>query len=493
MSKKFFTGFYLNNLYWIGSIILTVIIISSVFISAYNTFFDRNEEIFIEIPAVIKAKEMANYAGGIEGLAFPGVDLAIVNAVISDSESEIHSQEEIEERMANLVEVFQQPIPTATEFPTINQEVVNNNSPTPAETENLLIATNTIIPVTGTDSLTATLGLTPSLTYTPAMTSTVIFSPTFTLSPTGSLLTPTSSNTVTLTPTVTKSPTITYTITATGSLIPTLTSSPTLTKTSTHTATITPSMTLMPTFTFSPTFTPSFTIMPTFTFTPTWTNTIVPTVTHSPTSTFSPTITFTPTFTRTPTFTFTPTWTRTLTPTVTHSPSSTFSPTFTLTPTLTSTRTQTFTATATLTPSIIPSPTLVICNPEGKTLPLVKSMWPVNGSKDIPVNIQLQIIFNQAMDATTLAYGDETRIVICEKINESSNSCRSGTEVPARIDIRTAIYQNDTVFIHPLENLDSGILYTLFAGNHISSYSDCSAYSKPIGGREQSNFTTILE
>ncbi len=463
MSKKFFTGFYLNNLYWIGSIILTVIIISSVFISAYNTFVDRNEEIFIEIPAVIKAKEMANYAGGIEGLAFPGVDLAIVNAVISDSESEINSQEEIEERMANLVEVFQQPIPTATEFPTINQEVVNNNSPTPAETENLLIATNTIIPVTGTNSLTATLGLTPSLTYTPAMTSTVIFSPTLTLSPTGSLLTPTSSNTVTLTPTVTKSPTITYTITATATLIPTLTSSPTLTKTSTHTATITPSMTLMPTFTFSPTFTPSFTIMPTFTFTPTWTDTIAPTVTHSPTSTFSPTITFTPTFTRTPTFTFTPTWTRTLTPTVTHSPSSTF------------------------------SPTLVICNPEGKTLPLVKSMWPVDGSKYIPVNIQLQIIFNQAMDATTLAYGDETRIVICEKINESSNSCRSGTEVPARIDIRTAIYQNDTVFIHPLENLDSGILYTLFAGNHISSYSDCSAYSKPIGGREQSNFTTILE
>jgi hypothetical protein len=120
-------------------------------------------------------------------------------------------------------------------------------------------------------------------------------------------------------------------------------------------------------------------------------------------------------------------------------------------------------------------------------------MWPIDGSTDIPVNIQLQIIFNQAMDATTLTYGDETRIVICEKINESSNSCRAGTEVPARIEIRSAFYQNDTVFIYPFENLDYGILYTLFAGNQITAHPDCSDYAKPVGGRQQSNFITIYE
>ena len=466
MYKKLLTGFYFNNLYWIGSIILSIIIISSVFISAVNTFSDRNENEFTRIPVIIQAKEQANYADGIEGLAFPGVDLAIVDEVISDSLQGISNQEEVEERIANLVEEFQQPVPTATDFPTLNEEIVDNGSPNPVETENSLIATNTLIPVTATNTRTATANISPSLTFTPSLTSTIIFSPTYTLSPT-------SSNTLTLTPTKTKTQTLTYTLTATGTLIPTFTSSPTITRTSTRTASITPSRTLIPTFTYSPTFTPSFTITPTwtrtltptFTFTPTWTRTLTPTITHSPSPTFSPTFTYTPTFTQ--------------------------RPTFTLTPTLTSTHTPTFTAT--LTPSITPSPTLVICNPEGKTLPLVKSMWPVDGSVDIPVNIQLQIIFNQAMDATTLTYGDETNIVICEKINDTSNSCRAGTEVPARIEIRSAIYQNDTVFIYPIENLDFGILYTLFAGNQITSHPDCSSVSKPLGGREQTNFITILD
>ncbi len=439
MHKKFLTGIYFNNLYWIGSIILTTIIISSVFISTVNTFTDRNENKFIKIPAIIQAKEQANYADGIEGLAFPGIDLAIVDEVIGDSQQGQSNQEEVEERIASLVEVFQQPIPTATEFSPPNEDFVNSNSPTPTGSENSFTATNTFIPVTGTSTRTGTAGITPSLTFTPSMTSTLINSPTNTFSPTWTILSPTSTKTSTLIPTITKSQTLTFTLTTTS--------------------------TLYPTITYSPTFTRTITRTPTFTITPTWTGTFTPTFTHSPSSTYSPTLTYTPTFTQTPTFTLTPTWTST----------------------------RTLTLTSTLTPSITPSPTLVICNPEGKTFPLVKSMWPVDGSTDIPVNIQLQIIFNQAMDATTLTYGDVTHIVICEKINDSSNSCRSGTEVPARIEIRSAIYQNDTVFIYPSENLDYGILYTLFAGNQITAHPDCSSVAKPLGGREQSNFTTILE
>jgi hypothetical protein len=120
-------------------------------------------------------------------------------------------------------------------------------------------------------------------------------------------------------------------------------------------------------------------------------------------------------------------------------------------------------------------------------------MWPSDGSINVPTTIYPVIVFNQSMNASTLTYGDANHIVICEKVSDSSNSCRNGSEVPAVVEIHSVVYRNDWVYIYPSQPLQKGIRYTLFAGNQIIAHPDCSSYSKPLGGRVQSNFMTVLE
>jgi hypothetical protein len=95
------------------------------------------------------------------------------------------------------------------------------------------------------------------------------------------------------------------------------------------------------------------------------------------------------------------------------------------------------------------------------------------------------------MDPTTLTYGDDNHVVICERINENANSCLQGTEVNATIEIRSLIWRHNLVVIIPQEPLQEGVLYTLFAGNQIKVNGQCSP--TPMGGRKQSNFTTVGE
>jgi len=164
----------------------------------------------------------------------------------------------------------------------------------------------------------------------------------------------------------------------------------------------------------------------------------------------------------------------------------TFTPTFTSTPTQIPSMTPTFTFTPT------PTVTIATCNVtlQGSML---QFMWPADGSINVPLNIRPVIVFNQSMNASTLTYGDANHIVICQKVSDSSNSCRNGTEIPARVEILSVMYRNDWVNIYPLQPLEKGIRYTLFAGNQIVVHPDCSSYSKPLGGRVQSNFITILQ
>lgn len=164
----------------------------------------------------------------------------------------------------------------------------------------------------------------------------------------------------------------------------------------------------------------------------------------------------------------------------------------TFTPTLTATNTLTpsFTPTSTLTPT--PTATLTTCN-VNPNVEVLAYMFPPDGSVNVPVDIIPVIVFNQSMDASTLTYGDASHVVICQKVSGASNSCRTGTEVNAYLELRSVIYYNDWLIIHPQEALQKGILYTLFAGNQIKTLPECSTYSKPLGGRDQSNFTTILE
>ena len=120
-------------------------------------------------------------------------------------------------------------------------------------------------------------------------------------------------------------------------------------------------------------------------------------------------------------------------------------------------------------------------------------MWPADGSVNVPTDVIPVIVFDQSMDPTTLTYGDASHLVICEKLNNNSNSCKAGTEVNATLEIRSVVYYNDWVLIHPQSQLQNGILYTMFAGNQIKSMPDCSSYSQPLGGRDQTNFTTIAQ
>ena len=435
---KIKAGILLHNLYWISSIILSVVIISSVLVGAVTIFGDIQQEQFVEIPAVIHSVEQANYSDGEEKFVFPGVELSIVKEVLSDLEEGTSNDDDLEERASQVVELFQQPVPVATNPPEPKEEELVNNVPTPTESSNQTSATNTSSA-------------------------------------------PISTNSATITSTATN--TSTFTQTATNTLIP-------VTGTSTHTArasntptfTITPSLTssLTPTYTISPTWTRSIT--PTFTLTPSLTSSVTPTFTLTPslTSSWTPTHSVTPTFTLTPslTYTVTPTWTNTVTPTFT------FTPTFTATRTLTPSLTPTYTMTPT------PTATIAVCNvspPES----LIRYMWPPEGSVNVPLDIQPVIVFNQSMNASTLTYGDANHIVICQKVSDSSNSCRNGTEIEAYIEILSVVYRNDWVNIYPLQLLEKGIRYTLFAGNQIVAHPDCSSYSKPLGGRVQSNFITI--
>ena len=495
---KIKAGILLHNLYWIGSLMLGFIIISSVVVGTVTTFVTQNDEQFLQIPVVVQAVEEANYSDGVEEFAFPGVELAIVKEVLSDSQSNSDIDESLEERVSLVEEQLQQPVPQATNPPETNEEVVNN-LPTPTEsgivnvpTNTLTVspsitttstntltatnsstftrtATNTLIPVTATSTRTQRPGNTPTFTQSPSITNTLTWTPTLTVSPTWtSSVTPS----FTFTPSSTNSPTATFTFT------PTFTSTSTNTFTPTWTSSVTPSLTYTPTFT--PSLTPTFTLTPTstYTFTPTWTPSVIPSLTFTPTSTNSPTATFT--FTPTNTHTFTPTWTSSVTPSLTFTPTSTATQTFT----------PSVTPTSTLTPT--PTPTLTTCNVD-PNVAIIAYMFPPDGSVNVPVDIIPVIVFNQSMDASTLSYGDTSHIVICEKVSGSSNSCRTGTEVNAYLEIRSMIYYNDWLIIHPLETLQKGILYTMFAGNQIKTLPECSTYSKPLGGREQSNFITVLE
>jgi hypothetical protein len=462
---KIKAGILLHNLYWISSLILSFIIIGSVVVGTVTTFVTPNEEQFLQIPVVVQAVEEANYRDGVEEFTFPGVELAIVKEVLSDSQTD-DSEDSLEERVSLVEEQLQKPVPQATNAPETNEEVVNN-LPTPTESGNLNVPTNTVT-------------VRPSITITSTNTMTSTNTATFTRTATNTLIPVTATSTRTQgpgnTPTFTQSPSMTNTSTLTPTFMvsPTWTSSvtPSLTYTPTFTPSLTPTFTYTPSLTNSPTAT--FTFTPTHTFTPTWTSSVTPSLTFTPTLTNSPTATFT--FTPTSTHTFTPTWTSSVTPSLTFTP--------------TSIATQTFTPSLTLTPT--PTPTLTTCNVDPNA-EIIAYMYPPDGSVNVPVDIIPVIVFNQSMDTSTLSYGDASHIVICEKVSGSSNSCRTGTEVNAYLEIRSVIYYNDWLIIHPLETLQKGILYTMFAGNQIKTLPECSTYSKPLGGREQSNFTTILE
>ena len=458
---------FFHNLYWIGSLALSVMIVASVLIGAVNTFVTPQQDVFVQIPINVSSKEQANYGDGVEQFVFPGVDIAIVDEILGDAV--ITDQRSLENRLSEMANLLQQPIPVATE----NSELVDGNSPTEQFYETVVIPTNTqsitptqntsltLIPVTGTSTLTKQPSQTASLTLDPSFTSTlnptIILSPTLTNSPL-----PTFTGTFTNTATFTFTPSYTSSVTPTFTFTPSRTNTFTFTPTRTHTLTFTPTSTSSrtPTFTFTPTHTSSVT--PTFTFTPTYTSSVTPTFTYTPT--------------RTNTFTFTPTVT------------SSNTPTFTLT--FTQTNTSSITPTFTLTPS--PTATLAICNTTPKTS-LLKYMWPPDGSVNVPVDVIPVIVFNQSIDPSSLVYGEPSRIVICQKSSDSSNACRNGSEVNATLEIKSMVYQNDWIIIHLQEPLRGGILYTMFAGNQIKSLPECFSFSSPMGGREQSNFTSITD
>jgi hypothetical protein len=467
MFLKIKSGFLLHNLYWISSIVFSLVIISSVVISTVSTVVNFDKEQFIQIPVLISAIEEANYADGVEEFVFPGVDLSIVKEVLSDLEANGQGEEVLDERVSQVVEQLQQPVPLATNPIVPTEEELVNNNPVSTEPASQSSATNTsaMIP-SSTITNTSTFTQTATNPFIPSIIP-VTGTSTSTIQPTNR---PTFASTWT--------PTFTLTPSLTNSLTPTFTLTPSLTNSLTPTYTLTPLLTnsLTPTYTLTPSLTSSLT--PTFTLTPSLTNSLTPTLTLTPSLISSSTPTFT--LTATSTYTVTPTWTSSGTP------SMTFTPTFTSTPTQIPSMTPTFTFTPT------PTVTIATCNVtlQGSML---QFMWPADGSINVPLNIRPVIVFNQSMNASTLTYGDANHIVICQKVSDSSNSCRNGTEIPARVEILSVMYRNDWVNIYPLQPLEKGIRYTLFAGNQIVAHPDCSSYSKPLGGRVQSNFITILQ
>ena len=63
--EKNTSGILLHNLYWVGSLILSSIIILSVVIGIVTTFVAPNKEQFFQIPVVVQVVEEANYSDGV--------------------------------------------------------------------------------------------------------------------------------------------------------------------------------------------------------------------------------------------------------------------------------------------------------------------------------------------------------------------------------------------------------------------------------------------
>jgi hypothetical protein len=109
--EKITSGILLHNLYWISSLILSFIIISSVVVGSVTTFVVPNEEQFFQIPVVVQAVEEANYRDGVEQFAFPGVELAIVKEVLRDANVNSENEVSLEERISLVEEQLQLPVP----------------------------------------------------------------------------------------------------------------------------------------------------------------------------------------------------------------------------------------------------------------------------------------------------------------------------------------------------------------------------------------------
>ena len=142
---KFNPAVLLQNLYWAGSLILSVVIVSSVAVGTYSTFQVNKEEKYFEIPVVVQALGEANYRDGVEEYAFPGVELSIVNEVMSDSAASLVEEERLEERILLVEEQLQQPVPLATNPPENNEGETVNLLPTPTEPNSLPQPTNILV------------------------------------------------------------------------------------------------------------------------------------------------------------------------------------------------------------------------------------------------------------------------------------------------------------------------------------------------------------
>ncbi len=108
----------------------------------------------------------------------------------------------------------------------------------------------------------------------------------------------------------------------------------------------------------------------------------------------------------------------------------------------------------------------------------VSSITPADGSTGVAVTVNPVIQFNQAMDASTLIYGNKDNIALC-----SNNGC--GQIVSASVTISTTTYTNDTVTIAPDVNLNTGTDYWVNAGGSVENSCDT-----PQGVTVQAKFTT---
>ncbi|MBL7163488.1 MAG: DUF11 domain-containing protein [Anaerolineales bacterium] len=118
------------------------------------------------------------------------------------------------------------------------------------------------------------------------------------------------------------------------------------------------------------------------------------------------------------------------------------------------------------------------CSNPDPTTGFVSSITPADGSTGVPVTVNPVIRFNQAMDASTLTYGDKDYIALC-----SNNGC--GQIVSASVTISTTTYTNDTVTIAPDANLNASTDYWISVGVAVKN-----ACSTAQGITVQTQFTT---
>src|SRR5690606_23209509 len=109
-------------------------------------------------------------------------------------------------------------------------------------------------------------------------------------------------------------------------------------------------------------------------------------------------------------------------------------------------------------------------------------------------DVQPYINFNQSMDSNTFIYGEgEFTIAFCKLLNDSQTTCPLGQNIIETIEFSQTNYFNDTVIIHPVDQLEIGMTYLIYISSGVNPHPQCDGFTDTVVDEVLSSYSTVLE